>query len=103
MDQVLTNLLVNAIKFGKGAPVEVSLARSDGFVRMEVRDRGRGISLADQRRIFQPFERGGAQDCAGVGLGLWIVREIVSAHQGAVTVSSVVSDGTRFTVVLPET
>lgn len=103
MDQVLTNLLVNAIKFGKGAPVEVSLAQSDGFVRMEVRDRGRGISLADQRRIFQPFERGGPQDCAGLGLGLWIVREIVSAHQGAVTVSSVVGDGTRFTVVLPET
>jgi PAS domain S-box-containing protein len=103
MDQVLTNLLGNALKFGKGAPVEVSLARSDGFVRMEVRDRGRGISLADQRRIFQPFERGGPQDCAGLGLGLWIVREIVSAHQGAVTVSSVVSDGSRFTVVLPET
>lgn len=102
MDQVLTNLIGNALKFGRGAPIDVSLARNDGFVRLEVRDHGRGISLLDQRRIFQPFQRGERQECAGLGLGLWIVREIVSAHQGAISVSSVVGEGSCFTVVLPE-
>lgn len=102
MDQVITNLIGNAIKFGRNAPVDVTIARSDGFVRLEVRDHGVGIPLIDQKRIFEPFERADRQRCAGLGLGLWIVREIVSAHQGAISLSSVVGDGTSFTVVLPE-
>jgi signal transduction histidine kinase len=102
MDQVLTNLIGNALKFGKGAPVQVELDATDGFVRIEVQDQGRGIPLLDQKRIFEPYERADRQKTAGLGLGLWITKEIVSAHDGAISVSSVVGEGSCFTVVLPE-
>ena len=102
VDQIASNLVSNAFKFGLGNPIEVELARQDGLVRLEVRDAGIGIALGDQGRIFDRFERAVSNhNFGGFGLGLWIVRQIVEALGGSVTVTSRPSEGTTFTVLLP--
>jgi len=103
LDQVITNLVSNAIKYGDQRPVEVELAPAEGAVRLRVRDGGVGIAPEEQARLFERFERGGAADqYGGLGLGLWIVRLLVEAHGGRVTVESAPGQGALFTVTLPE-
>jgi signal transduction histidine kinase len=102
IDQVLTNLLSNALKYGNGQPVDVDLTCSAGTARITVRDRGIGIPLAHQRRIFERFERAAsARHYGGFGLGLWIVQRIVSASGGSVSVQSEPANGAVFVVELP--
>jgi signal transduction histidine kinase len=102
IDQVITNLIANAIKYGRDNMVEVTLRSVVRGVELSVRDWGIGISPEDQRRIFQKFERTtGAKRFAGFGLGLWIVEQIVDAHGGRVSVSSVLGEGSTFVVWLP--
>jgi signal transduction histidine kinase len=105
----LQNLLANAIKYGGPAP-SIRLAagevrsRGRSFVEIAVSDRGIGIPAAEQSRIFEPFYRGSealARQIHGNGLGLSIVRSIVEAHGGRVTVSSTQGAGSTFTVRLP--
>jgi signal transduction histidine kinase/CHASE1-domain containing sensor protein len=101
IDQVVTNLLSNAIKYGPGKPVEVSVEEDGPRATLAVRDHGIGISEADQRRIFQRFERAvSKRNYGGFGLGLWIVRQIVEALGGSVHVQSAPGGGSLFTVVL---
>jgi signal transduction histidine kinase len=103
VEQVAMNLLTNAIKYGRGAPIEVEVADRDAIVELVVRDRGPGIDDADQLRIFERFERLVSQRrVAGLGLGLWIVREVVEAHGGRVHVASRAGQGSSFTVSLPK-
>jgi signal transduction histidine kinase len=72
------------------------------FARFSVKDQGIGIALEDQRRIFERFERASsARNYGGLGLGLYIVREIVEAHGGKVWVQSEVGKGSTFTVEVP--
>lgn len=100
LEQVVTNLLTNAIKYG-GGQVEV---RTSGGAEalLVVRDNGMGIAAEDQKRIFEPFERLlSASGEEGAGLGLYIVREIVRAHGGRIEVESAPGQGATFTVVLP--
>jgi signal transduction histidine kinase len=100
MEQVITNLLTNAIKYG-GGRVEVRTERGAHAV-ISVRDHGLGIPPEDQARIFKPFERlasSGKED--GAGLGLYIVNEIVRAHGGRIELQSAVGQGSTFTVLLP--
>lgn len=102
--QVLTNLLDNAIKHGGPGPIDVDLGQRDGFVTVAVRDRGPGIAVAEQGRIFDKFYRIGrdvAHDAHGSGLGLAIVKHIVDAHRGRVIVDSRPGAGSTFTVELP--
>jgi len=102
VDQVLTNLVGNAIKYGAGKPIDVEIARHDGRAVVRVRDRGIGIGAADQERIFGRFERAVSErHFGGLGLGLWIVRQIVEAHGGSITVRSAPGEETLFTVELP--
>lgn len=102
IDQVLMNLLTNAIKFGAGKPVDVSVGSKGKQVEMRVRDRGVGISLEDQRRIFERFARASpTRHYGGLGLGLYIVREITQAHGGTVQVQSSPGQGSTFTIRLP--
>jgi PAS domain S-box-containing protein len=102
IEQVIANLLVNAAKFGLGKPIEVTLDADPARVRVSVQDQGTGIAPEDQKRIFQQFERavtaGGA---VGLGLGLYITRQIVEAHGGLISVRSVLGAGSTFTVELP--
>lgn len=102
LEQVITNLLSNAAKYGHGRPVEVTVARDGQRARLAVRDAGIGISREDQQRVFGRFERAVSDThYGGLGLGLWIVREIVEAHGGTIQVSSQPGTGSEFIVELP--
>lgn len=100
LEQVVHNLVTNAIKYGGGF-VEI-LTHADREACIEVRDRGLGIGVEDRERIFQPYERldSAAQE-DGAGLGLYIVREIVQAHGGRIAVAGTRGQGSVFTVHLP--
>ncbi|MCP3137028.1 ATP-binding protein [Pyxidicoccus xibeiensis] len=104
LDRVVTNLLSNALKFGKGHPVEVRVERlGSARARLRVSDEGVGIAPESQGRIFNRFERvpSSASQHAGFGLGLYIVRQLVEAHGGTIRVESVPGEGASFTVELP--
>ena len=102
LDQVLTNLLSNAMKYGRGAPVEITVEANGEAARVTVRDHGIGIAPEQQARIFEKFQRAvSSQTASGLGLGLWIVRHIVEALGGSITVKSTPGQGSSFAVTLP--
>ncbi|MFL5786235.1 MAG: ATP-binding protein, partial [Bacteriovoracaceae bacterium] len=102
IDQVVTNLLSNAIKYGCGRPVMIKVQEEKGCALIEVRDQGLGIPEEDQERIFHRFERAvSAKEYSGLGLGLFIARQIVEAHGGRITVRSDEGNGSSFRVELP--
>jgi two-component system, OmpR family, sensor histidine kinase KdpD len=101
MDQVLTNLIENAVKFSPpGSPVRVSAVGNSKVVRVTVTDRGPGIDEADRGRVFQPFERGDGQ-ASGTGLGLAISKAIVVAHGGRMWARAAAGGGAALTFELP--
>jgi signal transduction histidine kinase len=102
IDLVVSNLLSNALKYGPGAPIEITVwgDRDAAFVR--VRDHGPGIAPPDQLRIFDKFTRlETGSKVGGFGLGLWIVRHVVEASGGEVAVTSEPGQGATFTICLP--
>ncbi|MCP3140057.1 GAF domain-containing protein [Pyxidicoccus xibeiensis] len=102
VDQVLQNLLSNALKYGHDGPVDVELEAGADSVTLRVRDEGIGIAPEDQPRLFQKFLRVASErHYSGFGLGLWIVRQVVDAMEGRIHVDSDVGRGATFTVVLP--
>lgn len=100
IQQVVTNLVTNAAKFGKGLPILVSVEREDDRALISVSDQGIGIAESDLERIFERFERVSPSG-SGLGLGLYIARQIVLAHGGRIMVRSSVGRGATFTVELP--
>jgi signal transduction histidine kinase len=104
VDQVATNLLSNAIRYGRGKPIAVRAFGDDGRAGFSVQDGGVGIAPEDQPRIFQQYERAApATHYAGLGLGLWISRHLVEAMGGTVSFRSELGVGSVFTVELPRT
>ena len=102
LDQVVTNLLSNALKYGAGSPIEVVVTADEATARLVMRDHGVGINTTDQARIFQRFERAvTARGYGGLGLGLWISKQIVNQLGGEISVDSAQGRGTTFTVSLP--
>ncbi|MDY7225809.1 sensor histidine kinase [Hyalangium rubrum] len=102
MEQVLQNLVSNAIKYGRGRPIEVRVEADARMARMAVRDEGIGIAPESQARLFQRFERlASERHYGGFGLGLWIVKQIVDAMGGHIHVESEPGRGSLFTVELP--
>lgn len=102
LEQVLLNLLSNAIKFGGGRPIEVKVEADAEQARLSVRDQGIGISPEAQSRIFDRFERAVPErHYGGLGLGLWLARQIVHAHGGALWVESAEGKGSTFHMRLP--
>jgi PAS domain S-box-containing protein len=102
LEQVMVNLLSNAIKYGRGQPVDVVVQAVDSGVRISVTDRGIGIAPKDVDRIFAPFERAVPMaHYGGLGLGLYVTRNIVEAHGGSISVSSGANQGSTFIVDLP--
>ncbi|MCP3168118.1 CHASE domain-containing protein [Myxococcus qinghaiensis] len=102
LEQVITNLLSNALKYGHGAPVDVHVRGDEHEARLEVRDRGIGIAAEDAERVFDRFERAvSSRHYGGLGLGLFITRQLVEAHGGHIFLESHPGEGTTFVVVLP--
>ncbi len=102
LGQVITNLINNAIKYGDGSLIEVSLRKSGQDAEISVRDHGPGIPEEKRKRIFERFERGNEDaGIAGLGLGLYISKEIAEAHGGKITLHTEVGKGSEFTVRIP--
>ncbi len=102
VDQVITNLLSNAIRYGRGKPIVVGAVGVGESARFWVEDRGIGIPPEHLNRIFQQYERAApSTSYAGLGLGLWISRQLVEAMGGTITVRSQVDAGSVFTVEIP--
>ena len=102
LDQVVTNLLANAVKYGGGKPIRLVASTRNGTALVSVRDHGIGIAPEERARIFERFERAeSARPYRGLGIGLWIVRRIVDAHRGSIEVESEPGKGAEFRVILP--
>lgn len=102
IEQVISNLLSNALKYGQKKEVEVTLEKDKDHAFIKVKDNGMGIPHDVQEKIFHRFERAvNPNEISGLGLGLYIVREIVEAHGGTISVESIVGSGSLFKVQLP--
>jgi PAS domain S-box-containing protein len=101
VEQILTNLLSNAMKYAPRTAIVVRVAREADAAVLDVRDAGPGIPEADLARIFERFERASPQSYGGLGLGLYIARQIAEAHGGTLTAASAPGNGAVFTVRLP--
>jgi len=102
IEQVVSKLLSNAIKFGAGRPIEVTVTAERARARLVVRDHGIGIEPTRAERVFDRFARGvSAEHYGGMGLGLYIARQIVEAHGGTISFDSEPGAGCAFTMELP--
>lgn len=102
IEQVILNLLSNAMKYGSGKPITIHIVCEKDKAVFSVRDSGIGISKLDQRRIFNRFERAvSASTVSGLGLGLYISNQIVAIHGGRISLESELGVGSIFTVELP--
>ncbi len=102
IEQAITNLLSNALKYGRGHPVTATLSQTEGFALLRVQDQGIGISPENQKRIFDRFERVSTHhNISGLGIGLYVTREIVEAHKGRISVESELNKGSIFLLELP--
>ena len=102
IEQVVSNLLTNALRYGAKKPIDVSVYMQGDQAVIEVTDQGIGISEENQQRIFHQFERiAGSHVVTGLGLGLFISEQIVAAHNGQITVHSALGEGAMFRVCLP--
>lgn len=104
IDQIVTNLLTNALRYGGRSPVRISVRRQGETARLMVKDEGIGIAPDQKARVFAQFGRVAASTHkGGLGLGLWIVKKIVEAHGGSIDVVSDLGAGATFTVEMPVT
>ncbi|MDX1902300.1 MAG: PAS domain-containing sensor histidine kinase [Gammaproteobacteria bacterium] len=102
IDQIIDNLVNNAIKYGQNKPIEICLSQSSSQTALIIRDQGIGIPRNAQTSIFNRFERAvSGKHYGGLGLGLYIAKENVLLHKGTITVESDIGEGATFTVTLP--
>jgi len=102
IEQIIINLLTNAMRYGGTQDVHLTLTTQDEFAVISVRDYGIGISAQQQHIIFEKFERGENNNVsAGLGMGLYIARQLAEAHGGSLTVESTLGEGSTFTLRLP--
>jgi signal transduction histidine kinase len=104
LEQVVTNLVTNALKYGEGQPIEIVIQGNERSARLAVTDRGIGVAVEHQERIFQRFERAVTERrYSGFGLGLWITSRIVEELGGTMSLQSAPGEGSTFIVELPKT
>lgn len=102
LDQVITNLISNAIKYGEGKPIKIEIFHQDNMGCFSIADQGPGISSEHHDKIFERFERVASDsNIGGLGLGLYISKEIIDAHLGSIELKSSEGSGARFLVKLP--
>ena len=100
VEQIVGNLLSNALKFGLGRPIRIDVKPAEYGVHLSVRDHGVGVATSEQESIFERNVHARPEEGGGLGLGLWLVRELASAHGGWVTLESRKGRGSTFTVFL---
>ena len=101
--RAVAHLVDNAVKFGRGSPVDVTVRDAAGEGRISVRDRGPGVPGEERERIFGKFERAASPEhVGGLGIGLWMARAIAEAHGGTLSVEGAPGEGAIFTLTLPE-
>jgi len=102
LEQVVANLLTNGLRYGEAKPVTLRIGVVGAHARLEVQDHGRGIAPENHERIFERFERAvSASEISGLGLGLYISKQIVSMHGGTMSAESELGEGATFRVDLP--
>jgi PAS domain S-box-containing protein len=102
VELVVTNLLTNALRYGQRRPVLLKVTGDEKLARVIVEDHGLGIRSEDQERIFERFVRAvESREFGGLGVGLWLARQIAVAHEGSLTVESEFNRGSRFLLALP--
>lgn len=102
LGEVFSNLISNAIKYGKNKPINISLKAEKKYIIIKVVDRGIGISNDDMKNVFEIFRRTSAsKDYKGIGVGLYISKEIIAAHNGEIILESKPDKGSKFTLKLP--
>ena len=102
IEQSVVNLLTNAMRYGCQQPINVTLTVEQDWARIDVRDCGTGIAPENQAKIFEPYERGVGSDApAGLGLGLYISRQLAEVHEGTLTLHSKPGEGSVFSLTLP--
>lgn len=102
MEQVLTNLISNVIKYAPGKPAHISLRKDPARALLVIRDNGPGVPVEKQSLVFERFERAvSTANVSGLGLGLYVVKSIVEAHRGTVRLESSAGLGSKFIVDLP--
>jgi PAS domain S-box-containing protein len=103
LEQVISNLITNAMKYGESKPINLTLRNEGNSIAFLVKDYGAGIPKGEFDRIFQRFERVVLSNgVSGLGLGLYISKEVINAHGGTITLSSELNKGTEFKVTLPK-
>jgi signal transduction histidine kinase/tetratricopeptide (TPR) repeat protein len=103
LDQIISNLLSNAVRYGNRKPIEIRISEDSLNASISVRDQGIGIAPENHSRIFERFERAtSVRNYGGLGLGLYIVKQLVEAHGGRITVQSELGKGSTFSVQLPK-
>lgn len=102
LDEALSNIVSNAIKYGAGRPVNIQLKATAAKATLVIHDRGIGIPTEDLSRIFGRFERTAvSKNYGGLGLGLYIASQIIEQHQGSIKAESSAKGGTRFVIEMP--
>ena len=102
IEQAVSNLLTNALKYAEGKKVTLSINKKDGFAEISVKDEGEGISEDFQKEIFKPFQRANSKSSTkGLGVGLFIAKQIAAAHKGTISVESKKGKGATFTLTIP--
>ena len=102
LDQAISNLLTNSIKYGEASPIEITVTKDGDKAKITVADKGIGIDPKLQKTIFERFKRGTKDGkFQGLGVGLFIVKQIVEAHGGKIYVKSKLGEGSKFTIELP--
>jgi signal transduction histidine kinase len=102
LEQVMDNLISNAIKYAPGSPFKISLSADHARAVIKVEDRGPGIAKEKQDKIFNRYERASeSKNISGLGLGLFIVSEIIKAHEGTISLDSESGKSTVFCIELP--
>lgn len=102
MEQVLTNLINNAVKYAPGK-IEITVTDDYNYVKISVKDYGRGIPTDKIQSIFERFERGNSpESISGLGLGLYIVKQIIEGHHGKIEIQSKINEGSCFAILVPK-
>ncbi len=102
IEQIIINLLTNALRYGGDRDIDINLQAHNGFAQLKVRDYGVGINLDEQQRIFEKFVRGENKKVSeGLGMGLYIARQLAHAHKGELSVESKPGEGSTFILSLP--